>query len=165
MSIVRPFTKKEPESNVYRFSNYAQMFMYLSPNVFLSELLMDYPEGYQVRGTLILSSVGGWNVELGKRFVYKTLCDLYLSIAPYFLFGEGQGIEYSGLFRWRSILLAGVQVYQKISCNTTEVAGIVGINIPLDSIGVSQKSSLKRIPINRWQTMRTSSRLKYKTNY
>lgn len=125
----------------------------------------NYPLGYQVEATHILSSVGGWNVELGKRFVYKTLCDLYLSIAPYFLFGEGQGIEYSGIFRWRSILLAGVQVYQKISCNTTEVAGIVGINIPLDSIGASEKSSLKRIPISRWQTMRTSSRLKYKTNY
>lgn len=125
----------------------------------------DYPGGYQVKGTRILSSVGGWNVELGKRFVYKTLCDLYLSIAPYFLFGQGQGIEYSALFRWRSIILAGVQIYQKISCNTTEVAGMIGINIPLDSIGASQKSSLKRIPVSRWQTMRTSSRLKYKTNY
>lgn len=125
----------------------------------------DYPGGYQVRGTKIVSSIGGWNVEIGKRFLYKTLCDLYLSLAPYFLFGEGQGIEYSGLFRWRSILLAGVHIYQNISCNTTDVAGVIGINIPLDSIGAKEKSSLKRIPISRWQTMRTSSRLKYKTNY
>ena len=125
----------------------------------------DYPGGYQVKGTHILSSVGGWNVEVGKRFVYKTLCDLYLAVAPYFLFGEGQGIEYNGLFQWQSILFAGVKVYQKISCKTTEVAGVVGINIPLDGIDAAEKSSLTRIPISRWETMRTNSRLKYKTNY
>lgn len=132
---------------------------------FVIKATYDYPGGYQVKGKNIISGFGGWNVEVGKRFAYKTLCDLYFSIAPYFLFGKGYGIEYDGLFRWKSILFAGVQIYQKISCDTTEIAGIIGINIPLDSIGADQKGSLKRIPISRWETIRTNSRLKYKTNY
>lgn len=60
-----------------------------------------YPGGYQVTLQNITSGFDGWNIEVGKRFAYKTLCDLYLSIAPYFLFGKGYGIEYFGLFRCR----------------------------------------------------------------
>lgn len=132
---------------------------------FVIKATYDYPGGYQVKGKNIISGFSGWNIEVGKRFAYKTLCDLYFSIAPYFLFGKGYGIEYDGLFRWRSILFAGVQIYQKIYCDTTEIAGTIGINIPLDSIGADEKGSLKRIPISRWETIRTNSRLKYKTNY
>lgn len=132
---------------------------------FITKNTYDYPGNYQVKVKNIVSAFDGWNIEVGKRFSYKTLYDLYFSIAPYFLFGKGYGIEYFGLFRWRSVLFAGVQVYQKIDCDATHIAGTIGINIPLDSIGVDQKGSLKKISISRWETIRTNSRLKYKTNY
>lgn len=132
---------------------------------FITKNTYDYPGGYQVKVRNIVSTFDGWNIEVGKRFAYRTLYDLYFSIAPYFLFGKGYGIEYFGLFRWRSILFAGIQVYQKIYCDTTDIAGTIGINIPLDSMGADEKSSLNRIPISRWETIRTNSRLKYKKNY
>lgn len=132
---------------------------------FITKNTFDYPGGYQVKVRNTVFAFDGWNIELGKRFSYNTLCDLYFSIAPYLLFGKGYGIEYFGLFRWRSILFTGIQVYQKIYCDTIDIAGTIGINIPLDSIGADKKSSLNRIPISRWETIRTNSRLKYKTNY
>lgn len=132
---------------------------------FITNNTFYYPGEYQVKVKNIVSAFDGWNIEVGKRLSYTNLCDLYFSIAPYFLFGKGYGIEYFGLFRWRSILFAGIQVYQKIYCDTTDIAGTIGINIPLDSIGADNKSLLNRIPICRWETIRTNSRLKYKTNY
>lgn len=125
----------------------------------------NYPGGYQVIGKNMISNFGGWEVELGKRFVYEELCDLYLSIAPYFLFGKEQGIEYNGLVRWKSILFVGVQVYQNISCGTSEIAGTIGINIPLDNINIFPKNSLNEIPISRWETIRTNTHPHYKKNY
>lgn len=132
---------------------------------FILKKRYDYPGDYQVKIRNIVSAFDGWNVEVGKRFSYRSLCDLYFSIAPYFLFGKGYGIEYFGLFRWRAILFAGIQIYQKIFCDKTDVAGTIGINIPLDSISADDKISLNRIPISRWETIRTNSRLKYKKNY
>lgn len=95
---------------------------------FITNNTFYYPGGYQVKVKNIISAFDGWNnIEVGKRLSYTPFCDLYFSIAPYFLFGKGYGIEYFGLFRWRSILFAGIQLYQKTYCDTTDIAGTIGI--------------------------------------
>lgn len=123
------------------------------------------PDEFIVIGTNTIYNPGGWEIELGKRFFYKNVFDLYFSIAPYCLFGQEYGIEYNGLFRWKSIAYAGIQIYQNISCRLTDITGIIGINIPLDSDTICEKNMTMRIPISRWETIKHRSCICWKTNY
>lgn len=124
-----------------------------------------YPEEFIAIGKNKFYNPGGLEVEIGKRFFYKKFFDLYFSIAPYHLFGQEYGIEYNGLFRWKSIAYAGIQLYQNISCSITDITGIIGINIPLDSETICEKYMSMRIPLSRWKTIKVRSSACWKTNY
>lgn len=124
-----------------------------------------YPEKYIAIGTNKFCSPGGLEVELGKRFFYKNLFDLYFSIAPYYLFNQEYGVQYNGIFRWKSIAYVGIQFYQSISCSIVDIAGIIGISIPLGSNNICEKNMPLRIPIFRWETIKLRSCTTWKTNY
>ncbi|MGL4348960.1 MAG: hypothetical protein ACRCSV_05890 [Chlamydiales bacterium] len=124
-----------------------------------------YPEEFIAIGTNTFYNSGGWEIELGKRIFYKKFFDLYFSISPYCLFSQEYGIEYNGLFRWKSSAYAGIQLYQNFSCRITEIAGIIGINIPLDRETACEKNIPLRIPISRWETIKCRSSIHWQTNY
>lgn len=112
-------------------------------------------------------SLSGCEVEIGKR-IHKNFLDLYFSIAPYCIFNEGFGIEYKTQVRWKSILYLGLTVYQHFACSSRvakgageTIVGIMGLNIPL-GVDSSTKKSAMRIPIYRWDTIRTCVNTTYK---
>lgn len=106
-------------------------------------------------------------LEFGKR-IQQNFTDLYFSIAPYFIFKEGSGIEYKVQVRWKSIMYFGVNVYQHFHCRSNiakgpgeTITGIVGINIPLGAES-SEKKSINRIPISRWDAIRNCLMINFK---
>ena len=112
-------------------------------------------------------SLSGCEVEIGKR-IHKNFLDFYFSIAPYCFFNEGFGIEYKTQFRWKSILYLGLTVYQHLACSSRvakgrgeTAVGVIGLNIPLGSDSNTKKSA-RRIPISRWDTIRTCVNTTYR---
>lgn len=106
-------------------------------------------------------------LEFGKR-IQQNFTDLYFSIAPYFIFNEASGIEYKAQVRWKSILYFGVSIYQHFHCRSSiekgageTITGVIGINIPLGAES-SEKKSLNRIPISRWDTIRNCLIISFK---
>lgn len=124
-----------------------------------------YPEEFIATGKNTFYNPGGFEIEIGKRFFYKNFFDLYFSIAPYYLFGREYGIEYNGLFRWKSIAYAGIQWFQNITCSITDIVGIIGVNIPLDSETICEKYMPMRIPLSRWETIKLRSSVHWRTSY
>lgn len=124
-----------------------------------------YPEEFIAIGTNTFYNSGGWEVELGKRFFYKSIFDLYFSLAPYHLYGQEYGMEYTGLFRWKSTFYTGIRLYQNITCSISDIIGFIGINIPLDREYIYDKNMPLRIPISRWYTIKLQSCINWKTNY
>lgn len=114
----------------------------------------------------ISKSLGGCEIEIGKR-IHQNFLDIYFSIAPYYFFDQGSGIEYKTQLRWKSILYIGINVYQHFACRSNiakgsgeTIAGIIGINIPLGADTNSKKRGM-RIPISRWDTIRTCLNISY----
>ncbi|MGL4348071.1 MAG: inverse autotransporter beta domain-containing protein [Chlamydiales bacterium] len=114
-------------------------------------------------------SLTGCEVEIGKRIQQKFL-DFYFSVAPYWVFNRNFGIEYKTQLQLKSISL-GINVYQHFACRSNigkgrgeTVVGIIGINIPLGADSSDKKSSI-RIPISRWDPIRTCLNITYKEEY
>lgn len=112
-------------------------------------------------------SLRAFEIEVGKR-IHQNVLDGYFSIAPYFIFDGGSGIEYKLQLRWKSILYVGVNIYQDFACKAPipkglgeTITGIIGINIPIGADSSDKKSTI-RIPISRWDTIRTCLNIDYK---